>query len=96
MINSAANKRLELLCMVTHWLRAMLRYVVQPLPGPPPEGRTKYRTSPGDEGRDEGDQASDIHECVDGYSFHSISSGVFEGDRNNKQLVIAGQNHREI
>jgi hypothetical protein len=24
----------------------MPRYVVQPLPGPPPEGRTKYRTSP--------------------------------------------------
>jgi len=46
MIRRAENIRLQLLCMVTHWLRVIPRYVDHPLPRPPPEGRTKYRTSP--------------------------------------------------
>jgi hypothetical protein len=87
MINRAANIKLVLLCMVTHWLRVIPRYVDQLLPRPPPEGRTKYKTSP---------------EIRDGIKvmrhpistsalmvirFIKISSGVFEGDRNNKHLV---------
>jgi len=46
MMSRAAKIKLELLCMVTHWLRAIPRYSAQPLPLPPPDGRTKYRTSP--------------------------------------------------
>jgi hypothetical protein len=30
----------------------------------------KISDKPGDKGRDEGDQASNIHKCIDGYSFH--------------------------
>jgi hypothetical protein len=56
---------------------------------PAPGGENKIQDKYGDKGRDKGDQALDIHKCVDGYPFHSISSGVFEGDRNNKHLVIA-------
>jgi hypothetical protein len=51
-------------------------------------GKNKIQDTPGDKGQDKADQALDIHECIDGYPFHSISSKVFEGDRNNKQLVI--------
>ena len=46
MIKRAAKIRLVLLCMVTHWFFAIPRYVIQPLPRPPPSGNTKYRTSP--------------------------------------------------
>ena len=45
-INKAANIRLVLLCMVTHWFFAIPRYVIQPLPLPPPSGNMKYRISP--------------------------------------------------
>ena len=46
MIKRAANIRLVLLCIVTHWFFAIPRYVNQPLPRPPPSGNTRYRTSP--------------------------------------------------
>jgi hypothetical protein len=45
-MSKAANIRLVLLCMVTHWFFAIPRYVNQPLPLPPPSGNTKYRISP--------------------------------------------------
>jgi len=72
----------------------MPRYVVQPLPGPPPEGRTKYRTSP-----EIRDGMKVIRHPISTSAlmvirFIKISSGVFEGDRTNKQLVTAGQDLR--
>jgi len=46
MIIKAANKRLVTLCMFSHWLLGMFRYNDQLFPLPPPEGRTRYSTSP--------------------------------------------------
>jgi len=45
-MSRAANIRLELLCIVTHWFLGIPRYVIQPFPRPPPSGNTKYNTRP--------------------------------------------------
>jgi hypothetical protein len=82
MINRAANIKLVLLCMVTHWLRVTPRYVDQPLPRPTTGGENKIQDKPGDKGQDKGDEASDIHECVDGYPFHgNILNKSFEATK---------------
>ena len=43
----------------------------RPSAAPTATGRQdEIQDKPGDKGRDEGDQASDIHKCIDGYPFH--------------------------
>jgi hypothetical protein len=45
-MSRAVNIRSELLCIVTHWFLGIPRYVIQPLPRPPPSGNARYNTRP--------------------------------------------------
>ncbi len=63
---------------------------------PPPEGRTKYRISPETREGMKVIRHPISTSALMVIRFIKISSGVFEGDRNNNQLVIAGQDHRVI
>jgi hypothetical protein len=40
---------------------------------PPARGQEEEQYQPGNERRDEGNQASDIYQCIDGYASHESS-----------------------